>query len=75
VTDKFVRVKDNQTKHEYTVATERYDSQPEAFTVLKKAATDSTGRPLPMKPHTSVSTEAASKTTNDGPKADSPKEK
>lgn len=48
---KFVRVKDTDTNHEYTV-TEKFAAANDKLTVLKdKDAVDSNGRPLPAKTH------------------------
>lgn len=56
----YVRVKDKQTGHEYTVPARRYN--PDLMTLLnKKRAVGSDGRPLPMKPKTTVAKAAAKK--------------
>lgn len=55
----FVRVKDNETGHEYSVTQERFDYSPDDFTKVDKAATNSAGDPLPPKYKTSVSKRAA----------------
>lgn len=47
----FVRVRDNDTKHEYTVVASAVD--PEAHTVLDEPALDETEAPLPPKHHES----------------------
>lgn len=54
----YVRVKDKETGHHYTVTRERYDSSPDLWQELKQDAVDTAGAPLPPKYHTSVSTEA-----------------
>jgi hypothetical protein len=57
----FVRVKDNETGHHYTVTRERYDSDPSLWTELKQAATNPADEPLPPKYKTTISTETADK--------------
>lgn len=42
-----VRVKDKSTGHEFSAPQEAVEANPEAYTVLKKDATDRAGRPLP----------------------------
>lgn len=65
----FVRVRDKDTKHEYSVVASAVD--PAAHEVLKsKDAVHVDGTPLPMKPHVSLSSKEPS-----GQKADSEKEK
>lgn len=52
--NKFVRVKDLGTKHEYTITKLEYDGNKKAFELLSdKDAVDSTGTPLPGKPYRS----------------------
>lgn len=53
----FVRVKDNETAHEYSVSEDRYDASPDLFTKLDKPATDSIGEPLPVKYKVSLKAE------------------
>lgn len=53
----FVRVRDKETGHHYSVARERYDATPDLWTELKQDATDSVGDPLPPKYKISVSSE------------------
>lgn len=60
----FVRVKDKETGHHYSVSRERYDRSPELWDRLKSPAVDAAGAPLPMKPRTSVSTEAAKRSAD-----------
>lgn len=55
----YLRVKDNETGHEYTVASERYDATPGLFTKVDKPATDSANDPLPPKYRTTVAKKAA----------------
>ncbi|VXC08684.1 hypothetical protein [Aeromicrobium sp. 9AM] len=55
----FVRVRDNETGHEYSVAESRFDLEPDLFTKLDKPATDPTGEPLPAKHKTTVAKKAA----------------
>ena len=57
----YVRVKSKATKHEFSVPQASYDANPDAYTVLKRPATNSAGQPLPMKPYTTVSNEAGKK--------------
>lgn len=70
----FIRVKDNDTGHEYSILEAMYDGNPAAFTKINRPATDSAGTPLPPKHKTSVSAESAKKITQSGQKADSNKE-
>lgn len=58
----YVRVKDKETGHEYTVPARRF--KPDLMTLLKKRAVGSDGRPLPMKPKTTVAKAAAKKSAN-----------
>ena len=57
----YVRVRDKETGHHYSVTRERFDSAPELWQELKQDATDSAGDPLPPKYKTTVSTEAEKK--------------
>lgn len=54
----YVRVRDKETGHHYSVTRERYDASPELWQELKQPAADAAGEPLPVKYHTSVSAEA-----------------
>lgn len=48
----WVRVKDPDTKHEFTVHRTTFEAAPKAYEELKnKDATDEAGAPLPAKPH------------------------
>lgn len=55
----YVRVKDKETGHEYTVPERRFNA--DLMTRLDKSATNSAGDPLPVKPKTTASKEAAKK--------------
>ncbi len=55
----FVRVRDNETNHEYSVAVSRFDADPDLFTKVDKPATNSSGEPLPPKYRTTVAKKAA----------------
>jgi hypothetical protein len=57
----FVRVRDKDTGHHYSINKEKYDRTPDVWELLKQDAVDAAGDPLPMKPKTSVSSEAAKK--------------
>jgi hypothetical protein len=57
----YVRVRDKETGHHYTITRERYDRTPELWQELKQPATTRNGDPLPPKYKTTVSTEAAKK--------------
>ena len=57
----YVRVRDKETGHHYTVTRARYDRTPDLWQELKQPATNSVGDPLPPKYKTTVSTEAAKK--------------
>lgn len=57
----YVRVRDNETGHHYSIAKERYDQVPHLWTELKQDATDAAGDPLPPKYKTTVSTETEKK--------------
>lgn len=67
----FVRVKDKETGHHYSVSRERFDRSPDLWQELKQPATDSAGDPLPPKYKTTVSAEAGKKA---GPTANTEKE-
>lgn len=68
----YVRVRDKETGHHYTVSRDRYERTPDLWQELKQPATDSAGDPLPPKFKTTVSAEAAKKA---GSTADTDKEK
>lgn len=57
----FVRVRDKDTGHHYSVRKERYDRTPELWDLLSQPAVDAAGDPLPMKPKTTVSNETGKK--------------
>lgn len=60
----YVQVKDNETGNEYPIPLERYRNAPDLFTKLDVPPVDpQTGAPLPVKPNTSVATEAKKKAT------------
>lgn len=67
----YVRVRDKDTSHHYSIPRSRYDATPELWQLLKQPATDAGGDPLPAKHHTSVSAEADKKA---GESADTKKE-
>lgn len=52
-----IRVRDNATKHEYTIPAEHFDKN--AHTKLDRPALDAHGEPAPVKFHTSVADLAA----------------
>ena len=56
---KYLRVKDNETGHEFSVPEGRFNDA--LMQKLDKPATGSDGRPLPMKPKTTVAKAAAKK--------------
>ena len=66
----YVRVRDHDTKHEYTVVASAVD--PEHQTVLKEAAVDEIGVPLPAKHHASAPESLSSQ--KPGQQAATPKE-
>lgn len=71
----YVRVRDKETGHHVSINKTRFDANPDLWQLLKQPATDSAGHPLPMKPKTTVSTEAVKKsTTQSGQSAASNKE-
>ena len=50
--DEWVRVKDPDTKHEFTVHSSTYEADKSAYELLnKKDAVNPDGTPLPAKPH------------------------
>lgn len=57
----YVRVRDKETGHHYSVTRERFERTPDLWQELKQDATDSVGEPLPQKYKTTVSTETAKK--------------
>lgn len=57
----YVRVRDKDTGHHYSVTRERFDRSPELWQELKQPATDSTGTPLPPKYKTTVTAAATGK--------------
>lgn len=57
----YVRVRDKETSHHYTITRARYDRSPDLFQELKQDATDAAGDPLPPKYHTSVAKSASEK--------------
>ena len=72
----FVRVRDKETGHHYSVPRSRFVATPELWQELKQPATDRGGDPLPPKYHTSVSKEAEKKDSapKTGQSADTNKE-
>lgn len=60
----YVRVRDKETGHHYTVTRQRFDSNPDLWNELKQDAVNSAGDPLPAKYKTSVSTEAGKQAGN-----------
>lgn len=73
----YVRVKQAGTGHELTLPQSHVDHAPaDAYDVIDKTATDSSGSPLPAKYKTTVTKAASSKTnTPSGHQADTEKEK
>lgn len=65
---KYVRVKDKQTRHEFTVTESAYQVDKDHLEVVKKDATRSDGVPLPPKFHQNLSRSTT------GQKADPEKE-
>lgn len=59
----FTRVKDNETGHEYSVPTVRFEADPDLFTKVDKPATYPDGSPLPPKYKTTVAKKAAENRT------------
>lgn len=57
----YVRVRDKETGHHYSLPRDRFDSSPDLWTELKQDATDSAGDPLPPKYKTSVSADSDTK--------------
>jgi hypothetical protein len=66
----YVRVADKETGHHLSITRRRYDAAPELWRELKSDATYADGEPRPAKHKTSVSTEAAKKSTTSGQTAD-----
>lgn len=60
----FVRVKQNDTKHELSVPVEHYEANKDGYTKLDKPAADLGGAPLPTKHHTTPGQKAASSKEN-----------
>lgn len=56
-----IRVRDNATKHELTIPSERFNK--DAYTKLDRPALDAHGEPAPVKFHTSVAKSAAENQT------------
>jgi len=68
----YLRVKQIDTGHELSISRTMYDFAPDAYEVIedeKKPATDAGNNPLPWKPKTTVSTEAAKKKAGSGRQA------
>lgn len=61
----YVRVRDKETGHHYSVTRERYDRTPNLWDELKSDAVEPNGDPVPMKPKTSVSKKATGKTATE----------
>lgn len=57
----YVRVRDKETGHHYSVPRSRFEAKRELFQELKQPATDGGGSPLPPKYKTTVSAEAGKK--------------
>lgn len=53
--DDKVRVKDNETRHEYTITRARFESLPDAFTEVDKPAVDIYGVDVPPKHYIDLS--------------------
>jgi hypothetical protein len=66
----YVRVADKETGHHLSITKRRYDAAPELWRELKSPATHPDGAPVAPKHKTSVSTEAAKKSTTSGQTAD-----
>ncbi len=47
----YVRVKDRETRHEFTISRSSYEADKAPYELLEKDATSSDGAPLPAKPH------------------------
>lgn len=55
----YVRVKDKDTGHHYTVLAQEVENNPDAYQVLKQPAVNANGDPLPGEiPETAASTTA-----------------
>lgn len=71
----YVRVSDKETGHHLSITRRRFDANPDLWRELKSPATHADGSPRPVKHKTTVSTEAAKKsTTPSGQTADTEKE-
>lgn len=57
----YLRVRDKETGHHYSVTRESFDANPDAWQELKQPATDSAGDPLPAKHKTTVADSATDK--------------
>ena len=55
----YVRVRDKETGHHYSITRERFDRTPDLWQELKQDAADAAGAPLPPKYKTTVSAETA----------------
>ena len=70
----YVRVRDKETGHHYSIPRSRYDRDPDLYAPLKSPATHTNGEIVAPKHKTSVSAEAAKHPTTDGQTAESDKE-
>lgn len=66
----YVRVKDNETEHEYSITVERYNGDKKLFTKLDKDATAPGGEPLPTKYKVDVASARQKSKEQDAPKVD-----
>lgn len=57
----YVRVRDKETGHHVSIPRAQFEHEGDVWQELKQDAVDAGGRPLPMKPHTSVSNETTKK--------------
>ena len=57
----YVRVRDKETGHHYTVTRDRFERTPDLWQQLKQPATNSVGDPLPPKCKTTVAAAASEK--------------
>ena len=57
----YVRVRDKDTGHHYSVTRDRYDRSPELWQELKQPATLPNGQPRPQKYKTTVAASASEK--------------
>ena len=57
----YVRVRDKESGHHYTVSRSRFDTNPDLWQELKQPATDSAGTPLPPKYKTTVAKQVTEK--------------